>query len=95
MPEVNRVPFRYEPVNGDLFLDHFRQMFYMDRLEDVRDVLQHATMEHGVVREIEGELWFSDAEDEPPRVRDLRYASPTVRREHDLPIDGPIVLDAD
>lgn len=84
MPEINRVPFKYDPVPGDLYLDHFRQMFFMERLDAVVDALQNQCEEHGVVGEIEGELFFQDG-DEPPAIRDVRYASFHDRKDQDDP----------
>jgi hypothetical protein len=81
MPEINRVPFRYEPVGGDLLTDAFRSMFHTERFQDVQDTLQYLCFAFEVVRDIEGEIRFSDADDEPPTLRDLRYRDPGLRAD--------------
>jgi len=84
MPELNRVPFVYEPINGDLYLDHFRSMFHMERLDDIKDELQNITVHEGViVQPIEGEITFRDTEDSPPTIRSVRYHSVNDRQDAD------------
>lgn len=79
MPQINRVKFRYEPFGGTLYLDSFRRFFHMERVEDVKETLQYLCFAFDVVPEIEGEIRFSTADDEPPKIRDLRWA-PAVSR---------------
>jgi hypothetical protein len=80
MPEINCVPFVYEPIPGNLFLDHFRSNFYMERLDEVKDELQTITTnEPKVARPIEGTVKFSDADGKPPIIRGVRYLHPNDR----------------
>lgn len=79
MPEINRLDFRYEPVSGDLLVDSFRVMFYTERTEDVQETLQYLCLVFDVANDITGEIKFTDADGEPPVLRDLRYRDPTMR----------------
>lgn len=95
MPEVNRVPFKFDPVRSDLYLDSFRRHFYMERVDDVVDTLSTLCVDIGVAYEIEGEVKFTDDDDSPPEIRDLRYSNPTRRRENGNPfedVDEPVVV---
>ena len=95
MPEINRVPFKLDPVGGDLYLDHHRRNFYMERLDDVVDALCEKCMEAGVAREIKGEITFRD-DDAPPEIRGLRYSNMTYRMEHgDAFEDDTLELEAE
>lgn len=94
MPEINRVPFRYEPIGGDLFLDGFRSTFYTERLDDVKRTLQYMCRTSDVTSEVEGELLFVRGRGEPPKLRDFRYADHRDRAEAGEPFadDGPVTL---
>jgi len=96
MPEVNRVPFKFDPVPGDLFLDHHRRNFYMERLDDVVDTLSTLCMDRNVVSEVEGEVRFVDEAGTPPEIRGLRYSNMARRMEKPDPfgsVDEPVVVE--
>ena len=93
MPEINRVPFRYEPVDGDLYYDSFRMHFHTERRQDILDTLQYITRVLDTPYTVEGEIRFSDADDEVPEIRDLRYSTPANRRQLGNPFpDDPVRL---
>lgn len=90
MPEINRVPFKYSPVGGKLYLGSFRSHFYMERLEDVKETLQYLCAGEDIVFEIQGELHFTDDPDYVPVIRGLRYA-PGPGRPNERPFDDTSV----
>lgn len=75
MAEKNTVAFKYNPVDGSLYLDGFRVQFYTERLDDIKDTLQYLQFAFRFVREIEGEIEFIDRPDIAPRILGLRYSS--------------------
>lgn len=72
MPERNPVPFRYEPVCGDLLYDGFRTNFHTERYQDVKDTLQYLCFASDTVREVEGTVVFYD-DDRPPELQGMRH----------------------
>ena len=93
MPEINRVSFQYGPVGGSLKFDAFRQTFYTERVQHVRDTLQYLCFAFDVVEAVEGEIRFSEADGEPPQIRDVRYVNPRTRARVGRPFpDSTVAL---
>lgn len=85
MPEINRVPFKYDPIDGGLYVDSFRQQYHMERLDDVTDTLQYCCFAFDTVRDIEGTVRFSTAADEPPKITASRYSNHADRVDYGMP----------